>query len=61
MWECKNKPLTKEIGPNKECNVEKCPMEHWVESHISGCEWEFYIAWACIDCPLKKLKEEIIK
>lgn len=61
MWECKGKPLTREDNkPNKECNVEKCPMEHWVESHVFGYEWELYIAYACKDCPLKKLKEEII-
>ena len=61
MWECKYEPYTKEPNiPNKECNVEKCPMQHWVENHIDGCEWELFIDYACKDCPLKKLKEEII-
>lgn len=62
MWECKDKPWSnnKENPSKKECNVEKCPMEHWVENQVWGAEWEICIPWGCATCPLKQLKEVII-
>ena len=62
MWECKGKKARILVSPplTKFCPVEECPMEHWVESHMIGCEWELFITEGCLDCPLKKLKEDII-
>ena len=64
MWECKDKRQSEfpsiEKSREKMCNVEICPMEHWVESQIWGAEWEIYIPWGCPTCPLRTLKEVII-
>ena len=59
MWECKDKPFEEEIYTGKLCKVEKCPMEHWIDQHINGHEWEWWVTWSCHNCPLKELKEKI--
>ena len=62
MWECKDKKRKSYSAflPPKYCSVEKCPMEHWIESHINGCEWELFIREGCLDCPLKEFQQKII-
>ena len=58
MWECKNFPLGEQEHRKKRCIVEVCPMEHWVNSHIIGEEWELWVEAGCNDCPLIKLLGE---
>ena len=58
MWECKDLPLERENTWDKKCSgVEKCPMEHWVETVIWGEEWDIWTASGCKICPLRKVEE----